>query len=441
MSTSSPYSAYCKSVVVLLFLAGTFFAFPSLHAQTAAPAAKAPSSSPASGFSIETEMLTYRALQTNGEAIACDVAAYLYGTKPDFKSVPSGAICNVGASGGPSSIGIVVLPFDRNVFSDFQIWRSDMQTMAEFEARGANACSAAAAAPPPPEPNRPAGVSGRGLTTSATTATAAVGGVMGALTPAGAMLSTGQGILGLFAKTQAAEPVGGTIEDQAFMDNVSRELRAVNLSVLMPDVYTPYALTSVDPARSPFVVALDKLLHLRDCLANSKSPEDPDIKNIDDFLGSLAGGPTAAVATPRPSGGVTTTTTTTTAPAQPANTTPSRLESALNADGLAQQLGADPQTGKIPATAPQHLLMVKALESGGSVNHNSNIFGTKMSYSGGSVGTYALFNLSGRLECSGNVYDYAGPVNSADFQKNLNTYKPNPGDEVIFQRGACAPLR
>ena len=144
MSTSSPYSAYCKSVVVLLFLAGTFFAFPSLRAQSAASApAKSPSSSPASGFSIETEMLTYRALQTNGEAIACDVAAYLYGTKPDFKSVPSGAICNVGASSGPSSIGVVVLPFDHNVFSDFQIWRSDMQTMAEFEARGVNACTAA----------------------------------------------------------------------------------------------------------------------------------------------------------------------------------------------------------------------------------------------------------------------------------------------------------
>jgi hypothetical protein len=63
-----------------------------------------------------------------------------------------------------------------------------------------------------------------------------------------------------------------------------------------------------------------------------------------------------------------------------------------------------------------------------------------MSYSGGSVGTYALFNLGGQLECSGNVYDYAGPIASGNFQKNLTSYKPNPGDEVIFQRGSCAPL-
>jgi hypothetical protein len=422
----------CSFLIGLLAFAG---ASPNLHAQAAA-AAKPPTSGTASGFSIETEMLTYRALESNGEAIACDVAAYLYGTKPDFKDLPSGAICNVGSS-GPSSIGVVVLPFDRTVFSDFMIWRSDMQTMAEFEQRGANACEAKPEPEAAANPSQPGAPRSRGLTASTATTTAAVGGVMGAMTPAGAMLSTGQGILGLFAKSVAAEPVGGTIEDQAFMNNVSRELRDVNISVTMPDVYTPFALTSIDPAKSPFVIALDKLLHLRDCLANSKSTADPDVKNIDDFLASLSGGP-AAAATPKPAGGgTTTTTTTTTAPAAPAPTTPSRLESALNADGLARTLGADPATGAIPATAPQHLLMVKALESGGSVNHSTTIFGTKMSYSGGSVGTYTLFNLNGELECSGNVYDYAGPIASADFQKHLQGYKPDPGAQVIFQRGAC----
>jgi hypothetical protein len=97
-------------------------------------------------------------------------------------------------------------------------------------------------------------------------------------------------------------------------------------------------------------------------------------------------------------------------------------------------------TGRIPANAPQHLLMVKALESGGSVNHSTTIFGTKMSYSGGSVGTYSLFNLNGELECSGNVYDYAGPIASKNFQKNLRDFRPDPGAQVIFKRGACTPL-
>src|ERR1700722_5016057 len=148
----------------------------SLNAQTAA--AK-PAGSGASGFSIETEMLTYRALESNGEAIACDVAAYLYGTKPDFKSLPTGAICNVGNLTGPSTVGVIVLPFDRSAFADFQIWRSDMQTMAEFQKRGVNACNVPKASA---EPAQPEGPRGRGLTagtSTATTATAAVGGVMG----------------------------------------------------------------------------------------------------------------------------------------------------------------------------------------------------------------------------------------------------------------------
>jgi uncharacterized membrane protein YgcG len=419
-----------------------------LFAQAGKPATP---SDTASGFSIETEMLTYRALEGNGEAIACDVAAYLYGTKTDFKSLPTGAICNVGGNSGPSNIGVVILPFDRSVFSDFQIWRSDMQTMAEFEKRGVNACNAPAPAPAAEQSNKQ-GVTGRGLTatTPAASTAATVGGVMGALTPAGAMLSTGSGILGLFASDHSAQPVGGTIQDQAFMDNVSRELRAVNVTVLMPSVYSPYGLSSIDPARSPFVVALDKLLHTHDCLVASKSSNDPDAKNIEAFLAVLSGPSSSPAKAATLSGGGGSGGgsgsgssgggggSASAAPAtQPAAPSSSHLEAVLSADGLAQRLGADPATGKIPDNAPHHLLLLKALESGGSVNRSSSVFGTKMSYSGGSVGTYALFDLNGELECSGNVYDYAGPVAAKQFQKHLRGYIPNPASQVIFNRGAC----
>jgi hypothetical protein len=410
----------------------------SLLAQTAAKGSTGGSAVPgegATGFSIETEMLTYRALESNGEAIACDVASYLEGVKTSFQIQPTGAICAVPSANGPSTVGVVILPFDRTVFGDFLIWRSDMQTMAEFEQRAANACNTTASAPAAPtQPERPGT---RGLTAAS---------VLGA-TPAGSALAAATGVLGMFASDQAATPVGGTIEDQAFMNNVSRELRAINVSVLMPDVYTPYALTSIDSTRSPFVVALDKLLHTRDCLVNNKTADDPDVKNIDGFLASLSAsasssGPAKPAANPASSttstaSGTTTTTAATPAPAQPA---PSRLESALVADGLAQRLGADPNTGRIPDSAPHHLLLIKALESGGSVNKSTNIFGTKLSFSGGSVGTYALFNLNGDLECSGNVYDYAGTIPAKDFEKQLHAFVPDPNNEVIFQRGTCTQL-
>src|ERR1035441_5891397 len=115
---------WSNSCFLLLGLFAFTGASLGLHAQTAPPAHPPPSNT-AAGFSIETEMLTYRALESNGEAIACDVAAYLYGTKPDFKSLPSGSTCNVGPHAGTSRVGVVVLPFDHVVFNDFVIWRSD----------------------------------------------------------------------------------------------------------------------------------------------------------------------------------------------------------------------------------------------------------------------------------------------------------------------------
>jgi hypothetical protein len=257
-------------------------------------------------------------------------------------------------------------------------------------------------------------------------------------------ISTASGVLGLFANNQDSSPVGGTIEDQAFMDNVSRELRTVNIAVLMPSAYPPYNLDSIDPARSPFVTALDKLLHTRDCLVASKGATDPDVKNIEEFLAVLSStaapaksaAPTSgsSAANPAAAGGSSTPAAATPAPAAPNQ---SHLISVLSADGLAQRLGADPATGKIPDNAPQHLLLIKALESGGSVVRSTSIFGTRMSFSGGSVGTYALFDLDGELECSGNVYDYAGYVSTKDFEKHLRAFKPDPQAQVIFQRGEC----
>jgi hypothetical protein len=282
------------------------------------------------------------------------------------------------------------------------------------------------------------------LTSATSTAAAATPSALLGLTPGGSAVAGAQGILGLFASDHAASPVGGTIQDQAMMDNVGRELRVASVPVMMPSVYTPFALSSIDPARSPFATSLDKLFHTRDCLVAAKGATDPDVKNIDEFLGSLASSPTAPAAKPAATqaGGAQPAT----AAAAPAATTspaasnePSHLQSVLSADGLAQLLGADPQTGQIPDSAPKHILLLKALESGGSVAKNTNIFGTKMSYSGGSVGTFALFDLKGEVECSGNVYDYAGYVAAKDFEKHLHAFKPDPAQQVIFQRGSCRP--
>jgi hypothetical protein len=419
----------------LAVVAGVALQPACVLAQAAKPAAASSSGgSSGTGFSIETEMLTYRALETNSEAIACDVAAFLRGTTADFKNPSPGVACNISgmAAGMGAKSGVIILPFDRSVYGDFQLWRSDMQTMAEFERRGAAACAAEASGPGAPGAPR-----GRGLTSSASSASSGLTGAMAALTPAGSALSTASGVLGLFASTHDAAPVGGTIEDQAFMDNVSRALRGLGVFVLMPSIYTPYGLTSIDAARSPFLTALDAVLHTRDCLVASKGAEDSDVKNIDGFLAALSAAPAKPAASQPAAGASGSGGGGTGASMQSGEAAPSHLDSVLSADGLAQQLGADPVTGKIPDSAPQHVLLIKALESGGSVNHASNILGSKMSYSGGSVGTYALFGLNGQVECSGNVYNYATTAPNEDFNKQLLNYAPDPAGEVIFSHGGC----
>jgi hypothetical protein len=111
------------------------------------------------------------------------------------------------------------------------------------------------------------------------------------------------------------------------------------------------------------------------------------------------------------------------------------------ADGLAAKLGVDPEKGTLSPDdeASLHILLVKALESGGSVTRTSKILATRIRYSGGSVGTYALFSMDGDLECSGNVYEYGGSLQANDFQKDLSMYHPDPAKQMVFLRHSCRP--
>jgi hypothetical protein len=245
--------------------------------------------------------------------------------------------------------------------------------------------------------------------------------------------------LGLFSTGYSATPVGGTIEDQAFIDNVGRDLRVLNVTVLSPSSYMPGSLNPIDPSQSPFVARLVSLLQVHDCLATVKGNGDAGVQNIQKFLDSLSdrdtSASTAATANTRNNnaGGGNT--------AASNSGDPSHLYSDLAADGLAHALGIQlDSSGNLTSPSKIHLLLLKALESGGEVSRFTSIFGTRISYSGGSVGTYALFDLEGQIECEGNVYDYAGPVPFRNFQKKLRAYKPDPTSQVIFHRGQCPGL-
>jgi hypothetical protein len=435
----------------------------SAAGQAQGSAAKSTGASEGVGFAIETEMLTYRSVESNSQAVACDLAAYLYNVQPAIKNDEAGSprkkeegsTCAVGPQARQDSIGIVVLPFDQAVADAFQVWRADMVIMKKLIERSNAVC-------------------GQAVGMGATAATS-IAGAAAALTPAGSALSLAQGVMGAFAQQTDVTPVTGTVQDQAFMDATGRQLRIYGISVLLPGSYRPATLTGIDDQKSPFLRQFRNFMAQRDCIremdekkpgdttaptAGKKSP--PGLKDeMDAFYNALIGaaavvqkpasniggssanaaGDSSASTTggsnhgPTSGSGAGTSGGATVVSAQaPAKTM--GLTDILAVDGLAGQLGMDEQGSEKP-TQWKHLLMLKALESGGTVTKTSNIFGSRIRYNGGAVGTFALFNFDGRLECSGNVFDFGGSVRAKDMPRALQRYRPNLASQVIFQTGAC----
>jgi hypothetical protein len=422
----TPLASVCELGLVIA-LAVFWLGSSPAKAESPKGGAEAPSTAP--GFSIETEMFTYRALESNTEAIACDVAAYLSGSTVSFTDSATGSRCIVKT--GNRNFVVVLLPFDRKEFEGFQVWRADMAVMDRLQRVAAReGCQTKLEA------------ISRGASTSAA-------GSLLSMSPAGPPLALAQSVFGLLASEESATSVGGTIQDQAFMNGLARALRTLNVAVVMPSAYPPYSWAMLDESTSPFLASFGRTFAARECLSGlATKPETTDkdrgriaktISDIDTFLATMAGSgsskPAAAEGTgtgPKSGEGQ--------KPATSATLSTSHFATVLAADGLAVKLGVDPATGSLAANAPpQYILLVKALESGGSVIKHGNILGTKIRYSGGSVGTFALFSMEGDLECAGNVYDFRGAADAKDFEKTLRNFHPNPGQQMIFFRGGCKP--
>jgi hypothetical protein len=387
-----------------------------------------------SGFSIETEMLTYRALESNSQALACDIAGFVLGAKPDFAHPSPGAGCSVAGAGGDHVV--VLLPFEKTELDSFTAWKLAMIQMADYQTR-------AAALGCPKDPAARAG----------TNASTSVLSSFLSMSPAGPPLALAQSVLGLLASQEVRTSVGGTIGDLAFVDSVARQLKALQISVATPSSVALGSLSVADDKSSPFLASEHRLLLARGCLTTVKSANDQDAASvkqlsadIDSYLATLGGdkakaAPAAAIpGVAAPVAGVPAAGATAAVPSKAADTT-SQLGLLLHADALAKSLGYrfNAESGRLTAPpAGRYLLMVKALESGGSVTGRTNILGTKLRYSGGSVGTYALFDLDGGVACAGNVFDYAGSLAGKHFERDLAKVQLDPAKQVIFRSGGCS---
>jgi hypothetical protein len=217
-------------------------------------------------FAIETEMLTYRAVESNSEAIACDVAGFLNGAPANFAGANANVPCDVKPSG--RKVTVVLLPYDNNQLVNFQLWRSDMATMDRLQRKAAREC--------------PSGRTGTATSTTTAAASSMLSTVMG-LSPASGPLAIAQSALAVMAHDESVSMVTGTVRDEAFQSALARQLRALGVTVIMPSVYSPFSLTPLDAGVSPFLASLERTLTAQescyDLLATTPDPaagKDPN---------------------------------------------------------------------------------------------------------------------------------------------------------------------
>lgn len=209
------------------------FGAVSLIAQTPTGASGGVPAAPASSgtYSIEAEILAYKSLALNSDAISVEVA---------------GLVSSPGAAGG-----VVIVPSVSTILPSFQLWRSNMLLVQSF-IRQAHVILSDTNGCPVQTPRT------GNLPSFEIYATAVQTGV-----------STIQSILSLFATNQGVTEFAGTIQDQALITAVARRLRTQGRRVLTPDVFAPLTIAPIEGNQFPFIILFTKLVDVHSRLQNA----------------------------------------------------------------------------------------------------------------------------------------------------------------------------
>ena len=235
------------------------------------------------------------------------------------------------------------------------------------------------------------------------------------------------------------------------MNAVARRLRVLGIPVLMPDTFVPHSLSGARTLQYSFIAKAAEVYAVQPCLfeilnEEGKRREEQLAANallgdINAFLASVFGAQLgSALKSDQAKGPEHSSSAPVGEQAEAKISIPfsaSHLASVLTADLLAKELKMDPSTGNPLVTASQwkHILWLKALESGGSVTKTGGFLHSEVWYSGGAVGTYLLFDLKGKLECSGTFHDYGGPVRATELLRG----PPQSNVEPVLQQGCEVP--
>jgi hypothetical protein len=221
----------------------------------APPSGNTPSGPPSSGaavpqasvgaqtYSVEGDILGYRALQSDGEAIACDAAFAMPGGSAPVNANKAGVVqtaCAVDLD--LSGANVLVLSSADQTVANYQMWRLAIVSM------DALSTEAAALVPTP-------AVGGGGRSFS---------GVETAISSTLAIIQT---IGSFFATNESVAGIQGTPQDLPLVDIVSRQLRVMGANVYAPGTFSPFALSGLDYTKSPFLARFQAIQTTRSQLA------------------------------------------------------------------------------------------------------------------------------------------------------------------------------
>jgi hypothetical protein len=370
------------------------------------------------GFSIETEMFTYQAVEANAKVIACNIAQYLYGGTVTSPPAGSNVPCTVANTSGTAP-GIILVSADTTLLSNFQLWRADMAMMNTLEQRADQVCLVPAPAQtstPPPSTQPPSGLESRGLLST----------IISNATPATAAATSAGQFMSMLAKNESVMPVLGTVQDPALLNEVGGQLRALGVQVLIPEMYNPNSMGPADFTHSPYMSNLQNLFASYDKCDKAKTSyganagaQTGDISNVIASIEAFLKSAFATQGAEIPGENAPQNPGVNTANSSQAPRTVSHFTAVLGADELAREMGFSGNGASGASANWQHLVWLQALESGGSVEKSGGLFGTKVYFGGGAVDTYSVFRLDGQVVCSGNVYNFQTPVKMDDLQKTF----------------------
>ena len=215
----------------------------------------------AQSYSVEGDLLSDEANQSNADAIVCDIVPKAYVSAADAKEdtdanakkdKKKGAKAEAQTEGRTEANcnfrdkdltkdNVLLLSSTDPTLTYFQLWRSAMFTTDTLQ-RQATAAEAQAETLVPPEP----GCDGCKSLAAAETA------ISSGLT----ILQT---IAGFFATNQSITGIQGTPQDQPLVAAVGRRLLSMKANVYTPSIYSPYSLSGLDSAQSPFLANLAAL--------------------------------------------------------------------------------------------------------------------------------------------------------------------------------------